>query len=244
MLPSPDSSLPVSVPRSVPPPASQKGNTKKKTLILATDESALSVPPSSHVDADFAEASFFSAQPPPVAGIAPELEAELARPSLRVARLMSDEAQAARARYRRVVSYVAAACVAFFAVAVIAAVSRKDSIDAPPPPLPVVQPVPVAELSPETIAAAKAPAVPVVAMDAASLRKRAERALDQGKKDEARALAESAIEEAPEQAEGYLLLGAAYELAADSAKAKEAYKTCAEMATRGPRSECQNLARR
>ena len=196
------------------------------------------------VDSDFVEASFFSVAPDRMSVIPPELEAELARPSLRVARLMSDEAQAARARYRRLVSYGVAACLLFLAVAVLAGVSRKDALDVPAPPLPTVQPVPLAELSAETIAAAKAPVEAAPVLDAVSLRKKAERALDLGKREDARQFAERAIAASPEQAEGYLLLGAAFELSGEKAKAREAYKRCAETATRGPRAECQNLARR
>lgn len=247
VLPAAESSvatLAKSAPLSTRAPKSAPASSKKQTLILPSDESALSVPPSSLVDEDFVESSFFTAPPAPrMSVVPPELEAELARPSLRVARLMSEEAQAARARYRRWVSYGLGVCVLFLGAALVASISRKDSDNAPAPPLPVVQPLPVAELSAEVVAAAQAPVV-AAAPDAAVLRKRAERALEQGKKDEALSLSEGAVAASPEQAEGYLLLGAAYELLGDTVKARESYRRCAEVATRGPRGECQSLSRR
>lgn len=246
VLPAADSSVAVaSVPRSAPPAQKPKG--KKQTLILPSDESALSVPPSHNVEHDFTESSFFSSPPSRISVLPPELEVELARPSLRVARLMSEEAHAARARYRRWVSYAIGACVVFLGVAWAAAVTRGREPDAPPPPLPYVQPVAIPEPSPEQAAVAAAAAAPppaAAALDSAALRRKASRALDSGKLAEARALATEAIEAAPEHAEGYLLLGAAFETSGDVATAREHYKHCAEVATKGPRAECQNLARR
>jgi len=149
---------------------------------------------------------------------------------------------------------VAAPSVAPAAPAVVPAAAAEPAASSVPvasaEPAPVAEPPPVIASAAPAIepasAASAAPAAsaPVVASgDAKELRKQARKLLESGKaKDAIPAALESTTLE-PEHAEGWLLLGAAYQDRGRNAEARQAFVTCVAQAKRGPRGECAAMLR-
>jgi len=112
--------------------------------------------------------------------------------------------------------------------------------EAPAAPL-----APTAEAPPPATAEAQADKAPAE-LDPAAARdaKRAsQRALDRGDARASIAAGEQSVALDPTDAEAWLILGAAYQVRGTLSEARRCFSTCAQVAKRGPRSECSALAR-
>ncbi len=79
-------------------------------------------------------------------------------------------------------------------------------------------------------------------VEARAAREDARRALDRGAIAAAIAAATSSVELDPTDADAWLLLGAAYQVAGKSAEARHAFASCSKLAKRGDVSECRTFA--
>ena len=112
---------------------------------------------------------------------------------------------------------------------------------APPAPATEVAPAAPAEVAPPApapAASADAPAQ-VSPVEARAAREDARRALDRGAVAAAIAAGTSSVELDPTDADAWLILGAAYQVAGKSAEARDAFASCRKLAKRGDVSECR-----
>jgi len=71
---------------------------------------------------------------------------------------------------------------------------------------------------------------------------RANHALRTGAKDRAVELARQAVQANPDDADGWLMLGAAYQASGDRSAAREAYRSCVAQAHTANVNDCRVLA--
>lgn len=106
---------------------------------------------------------------------------------------------------------------------------------------PAASAAPAAVAPVESAPAAVASAAP--SGDAKTLRTQAKRLLESGKSKDAIEPALESTKLDPEHAEGWLLLGAAYQERGRHAEARQAFTSCVQQAKRGPRGECAAMVR-
>jgi tetratricopeptide (TPR) repeat protein len=131
-----------------------------------------------------------------------------------------------------------------------AAMAMEAPAPDPAPPAPAPDPAPAAD-PPPAASAAPAPesppeTTPAPAADPVAAREakqEAQHAIDRGRVPEAIEAAERSVDLDPTDAEAWLILGAAYQSAGRYTKARHAFSSCKQEATRGPRSECAALLR-
>jgi hypothetical protein len=140
---------------------------------------------------------------------------------------------------RRGLAAIVIGAVALAGVLCVAAMMKPPAaapvVASSPPPVEVAPP---AEVPPPVEVAPVVPAVP-----AKELREKARSELTQRKLTDAIASAEEATKVEPEDAEGWLLLGAAQMEAGRAGDARESFRTCAHVAKTGPVGECRSFAR-
>lgn len=111
---------------------------------------------------------------------------------------------------------------------------------APAPALLVIEPPAAKRVTPPKPNATRAATTTV---DKSSLGAQAMRALNSGRASDARHLAQQVVQQSPESADGWIVLGAAHDALGDHAAAMTAYATCTTRAF-GPRvAICKALAR-
>ena len=146
---------------------------------------------------------------------------------------------------RRGLAAIVSGAVALAGVLCGAALAKPHPAPAPVPAVAAVAPPPVVDDIPEPPPPVEAPVVQAPApVPAKALRESARASLVKHELPEAIAAADDATTAAPEEAEGWLLLGAAQLEAGHATQAQQTFRTCVRVAKSGPVGECRSFATR
>lgn len=146
---------------------------------------------------------------------------------------------------RRGLAAIVIGAVALAGVLCVAALAKPHPASSPAPTVVAAAAPPVVDDIPEPPPPVEAPVVQAPApVPAKVLRESARASLVKHELPEAIAAAEDATTAAPEEAEGWLLLGAAQLEAGRATQAQETFRTCVRVAKTGPVGECRSFAHR